>query len=76
MPVIYRVTNLDDAPVRFFAKKGEANKARTASKRATGTSPGELEMLRLTGRDDLVALLNNPSGSEPEEDDAANEFLG
>jgi hypothetical protein len=72
MPVIYRVKNLDDAPVKFFAKKGEANKARTAHKKETGAVADPLEMLRISGRDDLVALLNNPTGAEP---DSSDEFL-
>jgi hypothetical protein len=72
MPVIYRVKNLDDAPVKFFALKGEAAKARTEHKKATGAVADPLEMLRVGGREELVALLNNPSGAEP---DASDEFL-
>lgn len=77
MPVIYRVKDLDEAPVKFFAKKGEAQRARRAHKKETGAEAGPLEMLRVGGRDSLVDLLNNPSGSTEDSsvDDAADEFL-
>ena len=77
MPVVYRVKDLDDAAVKFFAKKGDATKARRASKKSSGVEAGELETLKVSSRDEFVALLNDPSGDGEEGDvpDSAKDLL-
>lgn len=68
MPVIYRVKHDgdDERTCTFFAKKGEASKFRRANKKEKNTD--DVETFKISGRDTLCQLLNDPYGFEEELD--------
>lgn len=77
MPLVYRVKHdgNEERTATFFAKKGDATRFKRENKAELNAD--DVEPIKLQGRDDLCAALNNPytfgeEGSEPEDD---NEFI-
>lgn len=69
--VIWKIENAAGNRM-FFAKKGDAGKAKREGAWTTGP-----EKVTVRGRDELVELLNGGNGAQPEQDDDgdASEFI-
>lgn len=73
MPVIYRIPGKTAGEVEFHAKKGAASgRLRKLFGRGHGKQP---TAIKISGRDQLCALLNNPADYDPDTDAEAAELL-
>ena len=75
MAVVYRIANADRTAAVFFSKKGDAIRAMREQRKRKPKEDIEVETLKVIGRDQLVALLNNPAGGEEDVPDTAADLL-